>query len=603
MAALRDPRFVACHGALPLLLRFDAALRNALDKSQEGVNETAEHRLLRECVELAVEHECVLALDALLQLRIKDEVAKLALSLAIQWKPRARSRVIVHCVNAAPILDDTMWTQWLWHCALIQPCDALRALLSTRSVQQRLIADPGLARRLATKAANNENASTLQLLLDSECTRSNIVGDADTLCELVTSATVTSCASKAAVIDLLLQDEAFHDILFAQPPLFLKDATPAFTQRYLADPRGKTPIPSTIVASAVFSMPQQLQLLLDNERTTTDRLFQALLYKMQARNSMSAEQLDALEFVLRHPRVLRLGCQSDCVSHSEQRLSEPHRLFIHCVRGNKSAMIKMLLREPQRQLFDPAAYSSYALREAVSWGHKDVIKTLLLDGRADPRAGNGAALARAAQRGDVDCVVALLADGRADPNADDSRALRVAVARKDAKVIHALLDDPRTDAAAWDNYAVKHAFGGQPMLRVLQRLLALPRVDPSANNSEAVYLACKHGDDACESLRLLLADPRVDPFAHYASALQVARSGGARCRKVKQLLESSPHYAAWVAQGSPMQTRECRRPQRRERRLAQLRAAATRASGGEALVGDTEAASAGASAFDTCFVE
>jgi hypothetical protein len=72
------------------------------------------------------------------------------------------------------------------------------------------------------------------------------------------------------------------------------------------------------------------------------------------------------------------------------------------------AVVHVLLADGRA---DPAAQASMVLYTAVRLGYVNLVRDLLLDGRANPRE----ALVVAAWRGHVDTVRVLLADGRADP--------------------------------------------------------------------------------------------------------------------------------------------------------------------------------------------
>lgn len=100
--------------------------------------------------------------------------------------------------------------------------------------------------------------------------------------------------------------------------------------------------------------------------------------------------------------------------------------------------------------FDPSSSDSLILRQAAYSNRVDVVRLLLLDGRADPAAKGNEALLHAAETGHAELVSVLLADGRANPAAMNSAALRSAVLHGRAGVVRALLADGRADPTIWD---------------------------------------------------------------------------------------------------------------------------------------------------------
>jgi hypothetical protein len=116
--------------------------------------------------------------------------------------------------------------------------------------------------------------------------------------------------------------------------------------------------------------------------------------------------------------------------------------------------------------------------------------------------------AKAVLEGRTEVVRALLADPRVDPAADNNEAIRMAAWRGHAEVVRALLADPRVDPGVNDNDALRTA-SLYGFAEVVRALLADPRVDPVAKNNKAIRVASFYG--RTEVVRALLADPRVDP--------------------------------------------------------------------------------------------
>src|SRR2546426_6337866 len=82
-----------------------------------------------------------------------------------------------------------------------------------------------------------------------------------------------------------------------------------------------------------------------------------------------------------------------------------------------------------------------------------------------------------ARNGHVDVMKLLLADSRVDPAADNNDAIRSAAANGHIDVVKLLLADKRANPVAVGNAAIKHvARNGHT--DVVKLLLAHPRVDP-----------------------------------------------------------------------------------------------------------------------------
>jgi hypothetical protein len=122
----------------------------------------------------------------------------------------------------------------------------------------------------------------------------------------------------------------------------------------------------------------------------------------------------------------------------------------------------------------------------------------------------------AARHGHNAVVERLLQDKRVDPSANNNNAVRLAACFGHLAVVERLLQDKRVDPSANANCAVLHAaYFGH--LAVVERLLQDERVDPSARDNCAVRWAAQNGHFAV--VDRLLEDDRVDA----AVALQHSR--------------------------------------------------------------------------------
>ena len=107
------------------------------------------------------------------------------------------------------------------------------------------------------------------------------------------------------------------------------------------------------------------------------------------------------------------------------------------------------------------------------------------------------------RKGNLAAVNRLLADPRVDPSARDNTAIIEVCARGHLEVVERLLADPRVNPSDVNNYALKSACANGH-LAVVKRLLEDPRVSALANSSVyPVYLARKNNH--IEILELLKA--------------------------------------------------------------------------------------------------
>ncbi|KAJ3294302.1 hypothetical protein HDU79_011175 [Rhizoclosmatium sp. JEL0117] len=74
-----------------------------------------------------------------------------------------------------------------------------------------------------------------------------------------------------------------------------------------------------------------------------------------------------------------------------------------------------------------------------------------------------------------------------------------------------------------DNYAIQCA-SESGEIRIVEKLLNIPAVDPSANRGYAIKLSSRHGHT--DVVQKLLADPRVDPSVNMDEALRNSAANG-----------------------------------------------------------------------------
>ncbi|KAJ3290072.1 hypothetical protein HDU79_003577 [Rhizoclosmatium sp. JEL0117] len=114
----------------------------------------------------------------------------------------------------------------------------------------------------------------------------------------------------------------------------------------------------------------------------------------------------------------------------------------------------------------------------------------------------------ASRNGHLEVVELLLTIPSVDPSAVHNSAIGVAAQFGHLEIVELLLRDPRVDPADDENYAARFSAEiGHP--RVLARLLQDSRVDASAKDNIGLQLAAQNGH--LEVVKLLLRVPEVDP--------------------------------------------------------------------------------------------
>lgn len=163
------------------------------------------------------------------------------------------------------------------------------------------------------------------------------------------------------------------------------------------------------------------------------------------------------------------------------------------------------------------------LSGAIRKGQVETIDWLLSLPEIDPSACDGRALAVACESPCIasnflveqwSCAARLRGEKWtwAEKEAARARAqpLHIVGERARHAILEKLLADPRVDPSADDNAALSEAAGG-PNRPAFFRLLRDPRVNPANPRRPAIVAAAGGGDVVI--LQHLLADPRVDPTA------------------------------------------------------------------------------------------
>ena len=139
----------------------------------------------------------------------------------------------------------------------------------------------------------------------------------------------------------------------------------------------------------------------------------------------------------------------------------------------------------------------------------------------------------ACRKGYLAIVNRILLHNRVDPSADDNDAIRSASYNGHGDVVKRLLLDERVDPSADDNWAIRFAsYNGHG--DIVKRLLLDKRVDPSADDNAAIRWAANNGH--LSVVKRLLQDERVDPSDDDNAAIRWAANNGRRT-VVKRLLQ------------------------------------------------------------------
>ncbi|KAJ3407128.1 hypothetical protein HDU80_009583 [Chytriomyces hyalinus] len=212
-----------------------------------------------------------------------------------------------------------------------------------------------------------------------------------------------------------------------------------------------------------------------------------------------------------NPEALKLA-----VVHPNMAWTKPvaQHLFLHTITGNRSDMLEFLLQQtlviPE---FGASADLTHLIESAAQFGHVDLVRKLLSDDRSDPSINDGASLREASSTGNVALTALLLQDTRVHPNPSSpliKPAIFEATRHGHEHVVKILLADPRTNPSL-PNWSTLVRAVHDRRIGIVNVLLGDARVDPAANESAALRIACSGSNPNEELVRVLMADGRVDP--------------------------------------------------------------------------------------------
>ena len=238
-------------------------------------------------------------------------------------------------------------------------------------------------------------------------------------------------------------------------------------------------------------------------------------------------------------------------------------LILQAVSTGTHENVQVLLQDPR---VDPSVNDNEAIQTAAEYGRTDNLKMLLKHPKVDPSANNNKVIQLAARYGLNEIVKMLLQDPRVDPSANNNEAFREAVRHESIEIARMLFEDPRMDPSMDNNSLIRWAVGDafheiydeltldrddidtmsfddvmmsedqayECQQQIVEMLLEHPKVDPSANDNEAIQAAA--GLRWYIFVEMLLEDPRVDPSANNNQAIQSAVNQDHECI-VEMLLE------------------------------------------------------------------
>ncbi|KAJ3280072.1 hypothetical protein HDU76_009288, partial [Blyttiomyces sp. JEL0837] len=173
--------------------------------------------------------------------------------------------------------------------------------------------------------------------------------------------------------------------------------------------------------------------------------------------------------------------------------------------------------------FDFSYEGNYPIGIACGEGHLDVVEFLVESCGVDPAVCYNMPIINACTRGRVDIVRYLLGlgSGRVDPGA----GFRMACIGGHVEVVNVLLQCRNVDPASRDNEALRSAceYGRCEIVTILLRIPTV--VDPACCDNEPLRLASKSGHLEVVKLLLALGD-RVDPAARDNEAFRGACGSG-----------------------------------------------------------------------------
>jgi len=174
---------------------------------------------------------------------------------------------------------------------------------------------------------------------------------------------------------------------------------------------------------------------------------------------------------------------------------------------------------PYRNVFDPGARQSYALRFACYFGYIKTVRLLLADSRVDPSAYGNDAIIYACETGHTNIVRLLLENDRVVP---PDRAIRNTSYVGHTEIVRLLLEDGRSDPSSENNYSIRYAIlnGNIEIVRMLMNDI---RVDPSALDNKALVYAINAGQT--DIVKLLLTDARVVEAGLNQAIIEARKNG------------------------------------------------------------------------------
>lgn len=170
---------------------------------------------------------------------------------------------------------------------------------------------------------------------------------------------------------------------------------------------------------------------------------------------------------------------------------------------------------------DPSVYENFAIRYASKDLSNKFCHFLLDDSRVDPACFQNDVLGTACYSGRRLIVKRLLNDPRMSANKDYSLGLVLAALDGRKKIIDMLITSQKIEL---NQFVWRAACTFPEVEKLLHRLLADQRLDPSANNNEAIIIACRFGN--IKIVDRLLQDKRVDPSARDNTAMRMAKLNG-----------------------------------------------------------------------------
>eukprot|EP01118_Nematostelium_gracile_P006466 TRINITY_DN2081_c0_g1_i3.p1 TRINITY_DN2081_c0_g1~~TRINITY_DN2081_c0_g1_i3.p1 ORF type:complete len:176 (+),score=33.51 TRINITY_DN2081_c0_g1_i3:598-1125(+) len=126
-------------------------------------------------------------------------------------------------------------------------------------------------------------------------------------------------------------------------------------------------------------------------------------------------------------------------------------LFNICIYRRLGQVLKEVLKNNK---FDITKGGDGLVR-AATYGHLEIVETLMEDGRFDPNIHDNEALLQACQHGHKKVVEVLLDDERVDPTTDNYSAIRIAMRKGHIDIARIILQHERVDPKEFDEEIIK----------------------------------------------------------------------------------------------------------------------------------------------------